>query len=603
VRNDMTMTHSMAYTVRSFFLRLALAFFVVLACTLLARAGGPKEVAGSSYFNSITMGQPLIWPQGSIAYFTDQGDLSPILPNASANTFVASAFTQWTSIPTTAISAVQAGSLAEDVNGSNVVANSDGSISMPTDIQSTATGTPVGIVYDYDGSVTSAFMGAGAGNSSQCFGNAVFGGNDNFGALGTYQHALIVINGQCALQSSQLNDVEYRLVRVIGSILGLGYSQVNPNVQTFTPPATSDDYAGFPVMHYKDQRNCIPITLCYPNPYQPAVDDIAAISRLYPVTAQNVSNFTGKQVFASNTGSVHGSVWFTDRNGNPTQPMQGVNVVARWIDPSTGLPSHRYSASSISGFLFTGNRGNPVTGFADVLGNLYSDWGSTNSSVEGFFDLAGLPLPNGGSAQYQLTVEALDPMWSTQDGPYAPRQVAPSGVAQPIVLTVSAGQDLEQDIVMTGTAQVLPGSPGSWNEPVPVPSSGDWIGSLGTYGEMLFYSFTAQANRTLSVAVTALDESGNASESKLQPVIGIWAASDPQGTAPPAYTSSPFNVIPFGITRLDAQVAAQSAFLVGITDIRGDGRPDYHYHARVLYADSVAPPRLGVSGGTVTVQG
>jgi hypothetical protein len=27
---------------------------------------------------------------------------------------------------------------------------------------------------------------------------------------------------QCALQSSQLTDVEYRLVRVLGSVLGLG---------------------------------------------------------------------------------------------------------------------------------------------------------------------------------------------------------------------------------------------------------------------------------------------------------------------------------------------------------------------------------------------
>ena len=37
--------------------------------------------------------------------------------------------------------------------------------------------------------------------------------------------------------------------------------------------------------------------------------------------------------------------------------------------------------------------------------------------------------------------------------------------------------------------------------------------------------------------------------------------------------------------------------------MRGDGRPDYRYHAHVLYADAVSPRALGVSGGVVTVQG
>jgi hypothetical protein len=58
-----------------------------------------------------------------------------------------------------------------------------------------------------------------------------------------------------------------------------------------------------------------------------------------------------------------------------------------------------------------------------------------------------------------------------------------------------------------------------------------------------------------------------------------------------------------GMTRLDAQIAASTNFLIGISDERGDGRPDYRYHAHVLYADSVSPARLGVNGGAVTVKG
>src|SRR5271170_4576544 len=352
---------------RLILLRLILAVAIVFLFAALARAGGPKYVAGVSYFESNTTGQPLVWPQGQIIYYTDQGDLSPILPNPIANSFVADAFSQWTSVPTAAVAASSAGQLAEDVNGSNVTVNSDGTVTMPADIQASATGTPIGIVYDYDGSVTSALLGSGAGDPSQCFFNAAFGGDDNYGPPATYLHALVVINGQCAQQSSQLVDVEYRLVRVLGSVLGVGWSQVNPNVLTNQPPPTSADFAGFPVMHSTDSVGCVPITRCYANPYQLAPDDIAAIARLYPVTPQNQSSFPGKHVLSSATARIQGSVWFTDLSGNPTQPMQGVNVVARWIDPATNLPSRQYAASSVSGFLFTGNAGNPITGFTDQL--------------------------------------------------------------------------------------------------------------------------------------------------------------------------------------------------------------------------------------------
>ena len=135
----------------------------------LARAGGPEYVAGSSYFNSSTMGQPLTWSLGQVNYYTDQGDLSPILPNAAANALVASAFGQWTSVSTAAITATNAGQLAEDVNGGNIAVNSNGIVSAPADITSSATQTPVGIVYDYDGSVTDALLGVRRGRSFAMF--------------------------------------------------------------------------------------------------------------------------------------------------------------------------------------------------------------------------------------------------------------------------------------------------------------------------------------------------------------------------------------------------------------------------------------------------
>jgi hypothetical protein len=141
------------------------AFFPVAMLALLAvffpfaQAGGPKYIAGVSYFNSGLTGTPLTWSQGAITYYTDQGDLSPILLGPAADAFVASALSQWTSVPIVSVVATHGGQLAENVSGSNVYVNPDGTITMPADIEPSATGTPVGVVYDEDGTVTDALLG------------------------------------------------------------------------------------------------------------------------------------------------------------------------------------------------------------------------------------------------------------------------------------------------------------------------------------------------------------------------------------------------------------------------------------------------------------
>jgi len=569
---------------------------IILLLTLaqIARAGGPRYVAGISYFNPGTAGTPLTWAQGAVNYYTDQGSLSPTVSGPQGDALVADAFSQWTSIATAALSVTHAGQLAEDVSGANVYRNSDGSITMPADIMPTATGTPVGIVYDVDGTVTDAFLGQGAGDASECFGNAVFGGLDNFGVSANFLHALVVINGNCVAQLPD-PDVEYRLVRVLGQVLGLGWSQVNLNVQTGKPRPTADDYIGFSIMHAIDLPGCVPISLCYSNggqvnPYQPKMDDQAAISRLYPGST-----------FSASTARIHGNVYFANGSGQPGQGMQGVNVVARWIDPSSGLPSGAYAAASVSGFLFAGNVGTTATGFNDSTGQPFNRYGSNDATLEGFFDLAGLQIPNGGnSAQYQLSVEAVDPFWSDTVGPYQPWQVLPSGSAQTITVSVTLGGDVPQDIVMQGGSIQRPDwfGPTTYSSPAPLPLAGDWAASLGPYGALDYFWFSGQANRTLSVLVTALDESSAPSESKAQPVIGMWQLSDP-GTFPaPANTPSAFNSAIFGTTVLNAQLLQATSFRVGIADIRGDGRPDYRYHARVLYGDHIVPTRASVVGGT-----
>jgi hypothetical protein len=222
----------------------------------------------------------------------------------------------------------------------------------------------------------------------------------------------VILNGICAQDSSQVIDFEYRLVRVLGHVLGLGSSQANLNVWTGTPAPGAADWAGFPVMHALDLASCLPITNCLPAPDQPKMDDRAALGRLYPVTAANQVNFTGKSIFADTTVRIHGTVSFP-ASSVPGQGMQGVNVVARWIDPATLQPSRTYVASAVSGFLYRGNNGNPITGFTDASGQPLDRWGSDDPALQGFFDLAGLEIPNGDlAASYQLTLERVDPLLS-----------------------------------------------------------------------------------------------------------------------------------------------------------------------------------------------
>lgn len=582
----------------------AIIALIVLISVLIkpAHGGGPRYIAGNSYFDAGFKGLPLTWRQGIVAYYTDQGNLSALLPHSDADMFVSDAFSRWTGISTAAVAATNSGQLAEDVNGTNVFVNADQTIAMPVDILPAAIDKPLGVVYDSDGAVTDALLGEGASDPLYCNTNDVFGGPDNLSTDAHIVHALVVINGHCAQTTNQLGDLKYHLVRVLGRTLGLAWSQTNLNVITRQPVPTADDYAGFSILHATDLISCVPVSVCYPNADQPKMDDRAAVSRLYPVTSDNIAEFPGKQLFEDNTARIHGTVQFVDANGAPAQPMQGVNVVARWIDPGTGKASRATVAASVSGFLFRGNAGNPVSG-PDNPGTeqRFDQFGSDDTTLEGSFDLAGLEIPNGAnSAQYQLTIEAVDPAWSQPVEPYGPWQVEPSGTMQPIIVTVSKGGDTQQDLLMLESAQQQQDALGfdSYENPVPVPSPGEWIGTLSGYGDSDYVWFMGQVNRTLTVEVSALDESGNITDRKVLPMMGIWGLSDPSGNRPLAASTGVFNTEIFGMTKLDATVVGSGGFRLGISDFRGDGRPDFRYHARVLYGDAVSPERASVRGGT-----
>jgi hypothetical protein len=315
-------------------------------------------------------------------------------------------------------------------------------------------------------------IGAGASDPTLCATNSVFGGVDRFGTDAHIAHALIVINGRCAQSASDLPPLRYHLVRLLGQVLGLGWSQANDNVRSGSPPPNGQDYAGFPLMHPTEPFCFGMITACIPNADQLRMDDRAAITRLYPVTAQNISTFTGKQISAATTIRIRGSVYFSDVHGNAGQPMQGVNVVARLIDKNTGLPSRSSVATSVSGFLFRGNAGNHVSGFGTPT-QLYNAFGSADTALEGFYDLGGLELPPGEtSASFRISIERVDPSYigPSSVGPYVIAQVAPSGKTSAITISdLTAGSDVLRDIVMSGSSKLTTDYPSPIPSRAPVP--------------------------------------------------------------------------------------------------------------------------------------
>src|SRR5262252_5621842 len=110
-------------------------FVVLLVLTLpsMLFAGGPRLVAGSSYFDPSVMGQPIHWPDGKVNYYVDQGSLSATITHERAVSMVDAAAALWSAVPTAAVSLVNRGTLDEDVSGLNAVAG-DGDLIEPQDV-------------------------------------------------------------------------------------------------------------------------------------------------------------------------------------------------------------------------------------------------------------------------------------------------------------------------------------------------------------------------------------------------------------------------------------------------------------------------------------
>ena len=500
---------------------------LLLLASASAFAGGPKYVAGTSYFNSAVAGQPIHWVGGQVNYYVDQGPLSSTVTNQQATAMVDAAAALWSSVSTAGVTLADKGSLNEDVSGSNIQLNSSGTITAPADVTPSATNYPLAVLYDSDGSVIDAIYGSGTSQPDTCQDNGVYVWMDNLKPDATIAHAVILLNGRCTSTGNLIEMMGYEIERAFGRVLGLDYSQVNPGALA---NGETGGTQGWPVMQPLSGVCGASGGECISDPTLLRYDDIAALNRIYPITASNLANFPGKELTAANTISIQGTIRFRTGYG-----MQGVNVVARPLD-ADGNPLYQYTVSFVSGAYFNGNHGNPVTGWNDASGNLLTMWGSNDSSLQGYFDLSGIPLPPGVTvANYQVTFESINALYIHEDsvGPYTEGQVTPSGTLNAITLSgLTAGS--AQTLTVTAADSAAGGysdAIGSATQPRTMPAGGFWCGRLSQAGQTDWFTFPVRGNRIFTIVTQALDETGSPSNSKAMPSIGVWDAFDPAGSA------------------------------------------------------------------------
>jgi hypothetical protein len=578
-------------------------FVRVLALVLFgiatqASASGPRWVTGQPYY--YPEGNSIVWYTDSPQYFTDSGDLSAYVNNAAANAIVAAAAGVWT-IPTSRLNLLYGGPLDEHASADNVYPTSTGLV-FPADVQSTNyLAKQIAVLYDSDGAITDLMLGQGASDPSGCRQNAVTESVDSISTSGKIQHAILVLNGRCtgAAPEQQL-QLQYQLMRAFGRVIGLGWSQTNDNVFTGNPTPTYDQALYWPIMHPIDVI-CGPYTYqCMPQPFTLRDDDVSGLGLLYPVWVY-APPAPGKTDTLARGSRVRGVVTFPNGQG-----MQGVNIVIHRLEPSWSIPEAWESTSGVSGYLFRRRSATPVNGAAS---SPTANMGTSDSSQEGYYEIFRTPLYDWEVWQNLiLSTQPINPLYvgPYAVGPYDSNSVEPSGsvVQQEFYVTQSYAQETVNFPISDASTGCQTTQDGIESAPAIVPSQGWWSDNVCAYSHTAWSTFSIKANRTLTVEVTALDEQSFATSAKTMPVIGLWNSTDALGTLPTiAGSAGAFNSASTGMTMLAAQSTQPQQLRMAITDERGDGRPDYAYQARILYADAITPTNVSASGGVITITG
>ncbi|HEY5328411.1 MAG TPA: IPT/TIG domain-containing protein [Acidobacteriaceae bacterium] len=572
------------------------AALIFLAAFAIAHAGGPRWYTGTPFYTAAP-GGPVVFFTTSPLYYTDPGDLAANVTHAQADAMVAAAAATW-NVPTSNLTLALGGTLAEHVSSANTYFDGT-SVVFPDDIKlANYHAKPIAIAYDTDGSVIDTLLGSGASSPSGCRQNGVVEDVDGLDPAGTIDHAILILNGRCVgANPDQLKQMQYQLMREFGRIIGLAWSQLNDNVFTGIPTPTAIQVLNWPIMHPIDVI-CGPYTYkCMAQPFTLRADDLSALAELYPVTTAS----PGKTVSGDGALLLFGNVTFPTGQG-----MDSVNVVLRRT--AAFLKQDPYEiTSAVSGANHRQYYGNPVTGPA---AGLAQSSGGVDNYQQGQYYMQRVPIVSAYVwDELDITTEPINPLYSGDYAiaPYLGDPTAMSGTP----VTIHDGLELAGRLVgMDAEMNDAPnscntGSDGVETAPVATDPSGFWTGLLCSYQHSAWISETVQPGHTWTLETTALNEAGIGAGNKAQIVMGVWNASDPTGTLPTVtLTPSPFNATVVGMTQLhmDSAAAAQT-YRIAISDLRGQGRPDFAYNARMLYAGTISPTVIGASGGRIAIAG
>ncbi len=264
-----------------------------------ARAGSPIQVA--------TDGNPYRW-NGTVNYQVDDGPLGA-MTNPQAVAMTRRAFDVWQNVASATITYTQTGGLGTDVTVANYT----------TFLDNCADGLSP-IIFDTDGTITDAYLGAGARDTVLGFA----------GIQCASVAAARITQGQAVLNGwwvdgppPEISQAGFEGVAVheFGHMSGLGHAQIEAHLATNASGADDDRVPTmFPT-----------ITDDPPQAQSLHLDDIQIISTLYPA-----ANF-----FAT-TGTITGAM---QRRDSPV-PLRGANIVARRVD---GGAAPTDMASAITG--------------------------------------------------------------------------------------------------------------------------------------------------------------------------------------------------------------------------------------------------------------
>jgi hypothetical protein len=424
--------------------RLSAIFLAWLLAGNLASAGGPLLVTGPG---ALQPGQAFVWANASAIHYTvDSGPLSvnpsgqTVINNAQGLARVQSLFQNWHSVSTAAIAYSYAGPIT-GISGGDVKTVQD----FNTVKGSCNNGSQSPVIFDSNGSLLKS-LGLDPlviGFSSACKLDS---------QAGHITSAMILLNG--AFQDGVTNfgaknfelsvdQFDEAITHEMGHFSGLDHSQIN--LELFQSGLINncdvDELAGLPLM--------FPVAFCQSRKSAGlpilAPDDAAWISKLYPGPA-----------FSSTYGTISGFVFFSDG----ITALQGVNVVARRVDdPNTPADeSKRIAFSVVSGFSFTGNSGQAISG-DNTSG---SSFGSRNPALIGYYEIPVTP------GSYTIQVEGINSSFAggSSVGPLDSPAPMPGAsefwhknesafdvTSQRDPVTVTAGQKLSNlNFILNGTA-------------------------------------------------------------------------------------------------------------------------------------------------------